>query len=324
MSLKASFWGCTGSIPAPLNTNQLDEKLTEVLWQARDMNFGNRQAVRDFVAQLPFPLRGTYKGNTSCIQIHNSQDLVILCDAGSGLRAFSDALPDNCPANTYHLFLTHLHWDHIQGFPFFKPAYQPGNKIIIHSLHDAAEDALRNLLKSPYFPIDFDSLPADIDFDIGNEGRCFQLGNLAVKTLKQDHPDHSWAFRFEEVGESVVVSTDSQHPHQAADESNYPFLEFFNEADILIFDAQYALLRSNEENRKWGHSDVLTAVELAHRAKIKNLIITHHEPSNNDTMIHALLDSAEKHRTKLNAKSTDKCHYPKEILLAYDGLTVQT
>ena len=324
MSLKVRFWGCTGSIPAPLGTDQLNQKIAEALWLARDMNFGNRQAVHDFVGQLPFPLRGTYKGHTSCIQIHNSQDLVVLCDAGSGLRAFSDALPNDCPANTYHLFLTHLHWDHIQGFPFFKPAYQSGNKIIIHSLHNTAEDALRNLLKSPNFPIDFDSLPADIEFDIKREGSSFQLGNLAVRTMKQDHPDHSWAFRFEEAGQSVVISTDSQHPKEAANSSNYPFLEFFNGADILIFDGQYSLNQACEKTRSWGHSDAITAVELAARAEVKKLIITHHEPANNDTLIHSLINSVEKHRNKLNVESKNNGNYPLQILLAYDGLMVSS
>lgn len=323
MTLKVRFWGCTGSIPASLESAQLKEKLAQALWRARDKTFKDQQSVSEFIAQLPFPLRGTYKGNTNCIQILNSDNSIVLCDAGSGLRAFSENLNGQRKPAVYHLFLTHLHWDHIQGFPFFRPAFETGNKIIIHTLHESAEDALRNLMSSPYFPCDFDDLPAEVEFDIRAEGASFQVGSLKVKTLKQDHPDHSWAFRFEQNGQAVVISTDAQHPPAAASDKNYPFLNFFNEADILIFDAQFELNETRSQSKAWGHSDALTAVELASCAKVKQLVITHHDPANKDDEIHELLNATETHRNKLNVGSKIVDPYPRQILLAHDGLTIE-
>lgn len=323
MSLKISFWGCTGSIPSPINSDQLKHKLAETLWAANEVKFTDKQSVRDFIEQLPFHQFGTYKGNTNCIEIHQSNAVSVLCDAGSGLKAYTENLPDNPEPRTYHIFLTHLHWDHIQGLPFFKPAYQRGNKIVIHSLHRDAEKALRQLFDVPYFPINFDALNAEIKFDIQEEGACFEVESLKIKTLRQDHPNDSWAFRFEQGGEAVVVSTDCQHTSEAVEDLNYPFLKFYEQADILVFDGQFAHNQATEKNNTWGHSDITTAVNFATRAKVKQLVITHHEPANNDTTIHQSLAFAEKYSQELTTKLKYDATYPQKIILAYDGLTIE-
>ena len=323
MALKLKSWGTSGSIPAPLNSESLKEKVLTVLRHAKGQDLSSKDALHHFLAKLPFPLQGTYKGNTNCIQILNETNEVLLCDAGSGLRAISDSLPKQRSTNTYHLFLTHLHWDHIQGFPFFKPAYQAGNKIIIHTLHREAEDAFRKIMEPPYFPANYDSLAADIEYNLIADGSSLQIGDLIVKTLRQEHPNHSWAFRFEQAGQAVVISTDSQHPENAASIDSYPFLEFFKAADLLVFDSQYSLDHIHGEKRTWGHSDAVTAVELAATAEVKQLILTHHDPADNDDEIHGILAIAEKHRSSYNQDKINRCNYPKEIKLAYDGLTVE-
>jgi phosphoribosyl 1,2-cyclic phosphodiesterase len=322
MALKLKFWGASGSIPAPLTSQPLEQKVLAALRLAKEKDFSDSHSLHQFLKELPFPLRGTYKGNTNCIQILNDRKEVFLCDAGTGLRAFSDSLPQSLPANTYHLFLTHLHWDHIQGFPFFRPAYQAGNKIIIHTLKHETENTLREMMKPPFFPANYDSLLADIQYDIIPDGSNFQINDLVVKTLRQEHPDHSWAFRFEVAGRAAVISTDSQHPDNAASNLAYPFIKFFETADLLVFDSQYTLDHLNEKKRTWGHSDAITAVELAASAKVKQLILTHHDPTNDDNEIHQILDIAKKHRRSLNKKNCHGHSYPTEIKLAYDGLTV--
>ena len=323
MALKIKFWGASGSIAAPLESKSLAEKILAALRLAKGLDFPDEASLLQFLAKLPFPLRGTYKGNTNCIQIFNEENEVFLCDAGSGLRSFSDSLSETQRTNTYHLFLTHLHWDHIQGFPFFKPAYQAGNKIIIHTLHEETEEALRAIMKPPYFPANYDSLAADIRYDLIKGGSSFKVNDLTVKTLRQEHPNDSWAFRFEAADQAVVISTDSQHPDNPTSDATYPFLEFFEAADLLVFDSQYSLDHLHGEKRTWGHSDAITAVELAAAAKVKQLILTHHDPANDDFEIHDILAITEKHRTTLNEVTGSKAPYPKEIILAYDGLTVE-
>lgn len=323
MALKLKFWGASGSIPAPLGSKSLEEKVLAALRLAKGRDFPDENSLQQFLTRLPFPLRGTYKGNTNCIQIFNETNEVFLCDAGSGLRAFSDSLPNGRPTNTYHLFLSHLHWDHIQGFPFFKPAYQAGNKIIIHTLHEETENALREMMKPPYFPANYDALAADIKYDLISDGSSFRINDLIVKTLQQQHPNHSWAFRFEEAGQAVVISTDSQHPDNPTIDSNYPFLKFFEAADLLVFDSQYSLDYKHGVKRTWGHSDAITAVELAAAAKVNQLILTHHDPANDDFEIHDILSIAEKHLASFNKGAGCKGLYPKQIKLAYDGLTVE-
>ena len=100
---------------------------------------------------------GTYRANTSCVQIEAVNEEIILCDAGTGISDFALAQPKDTPPQTYHIFISHLHCDHIQGFPFFSPAYIPGNRIIIHGFHKETEAALRAQMAAPYFPVPFES-----------------------------------------------------------------------------------------------------------------------------------------------------------------------
>lgn len=323
MALKLKFWGTSGSTPAPVASDSVEHKVRAALWLARNQDFTDHSAVDQFVANLPFPQRGTYKGNTTCIQIQHDSNEVVLCDAGTGLRAFSDSLPKNAKPNTYHIFLTHLHLDHLQGFLFFKAAYQPENKIIIHGFHTETEETLRKLMNPPHFPVRYDSLAAEIQYDIKSEGSEFQIGDLKVKSLKQDHPGDSWAYRFEQNNEAIVISTDAQHPKDAAQDPEYPFRQFFKRADILVFDGQVSIPEAATQRQQWGHSDALTAVELAAKSKVQTLVVTHHDPASQDSEIQQLLIKAEKHRYQFNKKINADVTYPTQIMLAHDGLEVE-
>ena len=268
-------------------------------------------------------MRGTYKGNTTCLQIHNNAGLNILCDAGSGIRNFAHALPSPSTPQTYHLFISHLHWDHIQGFPFFSPIYQTGNKIYIHGSHPEIEKSFRLLMQSPNFPADYDSLKAEIIYDIQPDGAFFDLGPLKVKSFKQIHPDDSYGYRFEEDQQSVVFSTDSEHSKDDLNNPKYPFLEFINQADLLIFDAQYPAQDSNSKKLKWGHSDALAAVELAAQAAVKKVILMHHECSHQDSEIEAFMNLANQHICTFNQFLKNKSFYPQELILAHDGMVIE-
>ena len=133
--MKAIIWGSCGSLPSPSSSANIRRKVKEVLWTAREQSFDSLEAVDQFLDSLPHSAHGTYKGNTSCIQIEAGTDEYIFCDAGTGLRDFSLTLGQSPKPATYHIFVSHLHWDHIQGFPFFSPAYVGGNRIIFHGFH---------------------------------------------------------------------------------------------------------------------------------------------------------------------------------------------
>lgn len=321
--MKAAIWGSSGSLPTPITPGAIRQKLEAALWAAREVSFSSQSDVSAFIDGLPFRLRGTYKGNTSCVQIVTDGTDIILCDAGSGIRDFAESIKSPAGPQTYHIFVSHLHWDHIQGFPFFTPAYHPENRIVFHSFHPEIEQALRDQMRAPCFPVPFEAMQATIEFDIREEGAVFDLPGLRVQSIKQRHPGDSWGYRFEQGGRSIVYSTDSEHAAGAGTVDN-SFIEFCRNADILILDGQYTLEEAMNEKRDWGHSNHITAVELAARACAKQLVIFHHEPSYPDEVIESIHSESLQFAEQINrelGRSQDHA-FPEKFALAYDGLVL--
>jgi len=323
--MKAIIWGSCGSLPSPTSSAAIRQKVAEAIWASRDEKFESLEAIDDYLDTLPHSARGTYKANTSCVQIEAHTDEYIFCDAGTGLRDFSLSLGKNPPPATYHIFVSHLHWDHIQGFPFFAPAYQPGNRIIFHGFHQATESAIRSQMEAPCFPVPFEAMQADIEFDIHADGASFAVGNVEISTIKQQHPGDSWGYCFVQGSKRIIFSSDSEHGAEAREEG-YPFVDFFRNADVLIFDGQYTFEEATNEKRNWGHSDHMTAVELAARAKVRQLIVFHHEPAYSDTEIEEIHQDALRYCAEYNQQLSGKAStesYPQRIELAFDGLIIE-
>src|SRR5262249_23726957 len=154
--------------------------------------------------------------------------------------------------HTFHVFMSHLHWDHIMGFPFFLPAYIPGNHIRIYGCHRALEEAFRHQHAAPSFPVDFSRLGAKIEFVLLEPGRVYEVAGLRVRAKRQQHSGDSYGYRFEQGGKAVVYSTDSEHKRDDPGETE-AFVEFFKDADVVIFDAMYSLADAYSVKEDWGH-----------------------------------------------------------------------
>ncbi|MBD89568.1 MAG: hypothetical protein CL940_04470 [Deltaproteobacteria bacterium] len=255
MSLHVTFWGTRGSSPTP----------------------GHRTRI--------------FGGNTSCVSVE-SGDQVFICDAGTGMRDLGMRLiRDKRLPFEGHLFISHSHWDHIQGFPFFSPVYIPGNTLHVY---DPAErekrvyDLLSGQMQGDYFPVDFSSLNAHILPDrLEEAGRS--IGGVHVSAMMLNHPGGSYAYRFD-TGEQIVVYATDNEIDTELDTSADPslpraiperFVNFARGADLLIADAQY----TEEEypsKSGWGHSRVFTAVDFAIEAGCKQLALFHHDPMHSD------------------------------------------
>ncbi|NBB79846.1 MAG: MBL fold metallo-hydrolase [Verrucomicrobia bacterium] len=323
--MKAIIWGSCGSLPSPSTSADIREKVKGALWDARDKKFENPEAVDRYLDTLPHSARGTYRANTSCLQIEAGTREYILCDAGTGLRDFSLSLGKDPTPATYHIFISHLHWDHIQGFPFFAPAYKPGNRIVFHGFHPSIEQTIRQQMEPPCFPVPFEAMQADIVFDIQEDGTSFDIGDVHIAAIKQQHPGDSWGYSFAQNGKRIVYSSDSEHGPEAK-EADYPFIKFFLDADVLVFDGQYSIEEAANEKKHWGHSDPITAVEIAARSRAKHLIVFHHEPAYSDADIEALHHEALRHCKTYNqdlSREDPADHFPKKISLAYDGLIAE-
>ena len=317
--MRVRFWGTRGSIPASLDTRALQAKLVAALTWATGRDLDTADKARAFVErELPFELSHTFGGNSSCVQIDAGGDEYVLCDMGSGARVFgSHVLATHGPArgHTFHVFMSHLHWDHIMGFPFFLPAYIPGNRIRLYGCHDAMESTFRRQNAAPSFPVDFTRLGAAIEFVRLEPERRHEIGGLTVLPKIQFHSGDSYGYRFERDGKAVVYSTDSEHKQDDRRQTE-GFVEFFRDADLVIFDAMYSLADAHSVKEDWGHSSNVVGVELAHLARVKHLCMYHHEPIFDDAKLVAVL------RETRRLEELTRGDHRVEISSAWDGMEI--
>src|SRR5690349_6285919 len=317
--MRVRFWGTRGSIPVALTTADVRDKLALALVQASGRTFKNYEEAHAFASsELDFSLTHTFGGHTPCVELELDSDEYFVCDMGSGARPFGQhvlAKQARRPA-TINIFMSHVHWDHIMGFPFLGPAYVPGTTIRIHGCHDVLEQAFRLQQSPPCFPVTFEQLGARIEFVKLTPDKPTEVaGGLKVTPHLQLHGGDSYGYRFEYNGKSVIYSTDSEHKLENRTEAE-AFANFFRGADVVIFDAMYALAEAISVKADWGHSSNIVGVELCQMARAKHLVLFHHEPANNDATLEGLLKEARRF------EELTRGDHALKVSAAYDGLEI--
>ncbi|NLT24101.1 MAG: MBL fold metallo-hydrolase [Syntrophorhabdus sp.] len=315
--MKVNFLGTRGSLPAAANTLELRRKILGALKSLKGERFASEDDIRGFVEKVvPFSLAGHYGTNTPCVEITGERGRVI-CDAGTGIRDLSRRLgiaPGTGPGGrVFHIVLSHLHWDHIQGFPFFMPLYVEGNRIVVYGGHSDMEAALDYQRRHANVPL---PVKADMSFKRLEPGGQYEIAGFQVEVISQNHPGDSYGYRFEAGGKSVVYSTDSEHLEEgSADERR--FMEFFRDADLVIIDAQYPLLDAFSVKENWGHSNNIVAVELGAKAGVRRLVLFHNEPTVDDLALETFLNDTRRYLKIYDPQSTMTAD------LAYDGMEIE-
>jgi phosphoribosyl 1,2-cyclic phosphodiesterase len=308
------FWGVRGSVAAPLDAHQLKQKIMSALKGAADRDIADERAAEHYVEGLPMHVKATYGGNTSCVELH-SEDTTIIFDAGTGIRLLGLHLMDGRfgqGGGTAHLFLSHTHWDHIHGFPFFLPAYVPGNRIVIYSPHPDIEKRISMQQDPRYFPVPLKAMQADIEFVSLSEGENVAIGHVDIANIKLNHPGGSFGYRVSKLKASFVYATDTEFTNLSGSETE-KYISFFSQVKVLVFDSQYTLMEALEKE-DWGHSSSLTGVEMARDAGVETLVLFHHEPTYDDI---ALWDILQRTRKYAELQGIDKTC---SVIMAYEGL----
>jgi phosphoribosyl 1,2-cyclic phosphodiesterase len=317
--MRIRFWGTRGSLPVSMTAAAVRGKVVEALTAGRGHRLDTREAIERFVDdQLAFAVAGTFGGDTSCVEIRAGTREHVLCDLGTGARAFGNHVLARDGArtpNTFHVFMSHVHWDHIMGFPFFMPAYLPGNRVRIYGCHPFLEEVFRRQNAAPCFPVDFARMEADIQFITLEPEREYHVAGLRVRAKRQRHSGDSYGYRVEGAGQSVVYSTDSEHKMDDPSETA-GFVDFFREADLVIFDSQYSLADAVSVKEDWGHSSNVVGVELCQMARAKHLCLFHHEPVFDDTMIGQVLQETRR------LEEITRGDHQLRISVAYDGMEI--
>jgi phosphoribosyl 1,2-cyclic phosphodiesterase len=257
--VKVRFWGVRGSIPTP----------------------GHDSA--------------DVGGNTSCVQVLTGHAEPLILDAGTGIRLLGNALMADAAASqglAGHVLLSHTHWDHIQGFPFFSPAFSPKNEFYVYGAGKAEErleDVLKGQMNYQYFPVALDQMGANIHFVELQEETFTIFGDVEISTRAFHHPGGVYGFRIVHQGQILVYATDMEYTEQNLDPK---LIEFARNADLLIYDAQYTP-EELKVKTGWGHSTHTTAAYLAQQAGVKQLALYHHDPSHTDAQLYQMEAEAQ-------------------------------
>lgn len=252
------------------------------------------------------PVPGTetvrYGGNTTCIEVTTAAGDTLIFDAGTGIRQTGLDLMANLPVRCA-VFISHTHWDHIQGLPFFVPLFVPGNEISFFGGFDpvyrkSLQEILSQQMQYCYFPVRENELKADIRYTTLREGETVEYGSARVTTLVLNHPVLNYGYRVEADGASFVFTGDYEPPGNIYSEDDEEYedyqdivemqlqrvADFVQGADLLIIDSQY----TDEEYRDkvgWGHGTYRSGIELGRQAGVKTLLLTHHEPTRTDAQL---------------------------------------
>ena len=231
---------------------------------------------------IPTPGQDTikYGGNTTCLELLLDDGTLLIFDAGTGIKKLGQHLIKTNSQNIIHLFFTHSHWDHIHGFPLFKPAYSENYEINIYSssiILKKLKETLNGQMDFNYFPVKFAQLKAKINFVTIKE-QNFQLNSATISYIKNNHPGCSYGFKVTEGGKTVIFITDNELIPRSNKNSNWDdYVAFCRDADLLIHDAHY-LPTELVKTEGYGHSSYDQAIDLAIEARAKHLIFFHHDP----------------------------------------------
>lgn len=311
--MKVKIWGARGSIPAPLKPHEVREKIYQALLGATQVNLRDRLAVQSYLDKMPSLLSGTAGGNTSCVEVRAEQQLFII-DAGSGIRDLGIELmngPCGRGEGVIHLLFSHAHWDHIQGFPFFRPAFVPGNKIFIYSVHDL-EAVLTDQQKFINFPVPVEYMQAKREFIRITPEEPFKVGEVKINTIETVHPGKAYAFRFDDEYSTFVFASDAEYKNLDGP-TLQPYIDFFRNADGLVFDAQFTLGEALEKV-DWGHSSAMIGVDMARTAGVRKLILFHHDPTYSDKALIGIQKNAVEYQAQNLSLPT--C----EVVVGYEGM----
>ena len=257
-----------------------------------------------------------YGGDTTCIEVRTANDEIVIIDAGSGIRKLGNRLLEE-KRQRFNLLFTHFHWDHLIGFPFFKPIYFPGTEIEIYGCSfdgNTLNEMLSTVMTSPYFPVRLKDINANIKYHRACVKK-FQLDDIQITPINLSHPNQAIGFKFEENGKSFVFMTDNELAFSHEGGLDYQdYIDFVNGADLLFHDAEYTD-KDYELTKTWGHSRYKDAMQLALEAEVKTFGLVHHNQERTDEELDDMVIEC-----KLIAKEAGS---DMECYAAYEGMEIE-
>jgi phosphoribosyl 1,2-cyclic phosphodiesterase len=293
--------------------SKVKSKVSSTVQRIAAKDIGSQEARELFLSSLPDYLFSTVGGNTACVEVVTKEPCRFIFDAGTGIRELGNEILATPKPADCHLFFSHFHWDHIQGLPFFSPAFNPRFSITFYSPIPEFKSILEGQMKPPYFPITMDVMSAKKEFQI-LRGETVVIGGVKISYRPMNHPGGCYSYAIEEGGVRAIYSTDTELREE--DFRRTPENQaYFQNADILVLDTQYTLGEAIEKYN-WGHSSFSLASDFAATWGIKRLVLFHHEPSYSDLKVESIFKNASWYIEHLESKGI-------EVFLAREGLDIE-
>jgi phosphoribosyl 1,2-cyclic phosphodiesterase len=313
--MRIRFWGVRGSLPAPQLPSQIKSKISSIIDRLTPDDLVSPESRERFMAGLPPWLFGTVGGNTPCLSVHieTAPSSILVFDGGSGIREMGIAMFKEKPKpSKYDVFFSHFHWDHIQGLPFFGPAYDPSVSMDFYSPVAEIESIIQAQMCPPLFPVRMDTMGSKKSFHTLKGP--IKLGSLAISYKKMNHPGGSYSYLVDDGRHRFIYATDTELTAAdfSKDEDN---TRFFKDADLIVIDCQYTLGEAIDKYN-WGHSAFSMAADFAANWSIKHMVLFHHDPTYSDHKLYNMLQSARWYLERMNIKGI-------ELTLATEGLEIK-
>lgn len=316
------FWGVRGSLPTPENPQARYDNIMDLLKQ---FQASQHQRVTEFASQMPRAVFEGFGGHTSCFEIQQASKKLII-DCGSGIKELGLEImrgPASSGQDEIHILMTHFHWDHLIGLPFFSPIFIPKNRIHFYAVQEELEQTIRLLFSKPFFPVPFENLGAEIYFHQLEPRQKTVINGFEVTPYQLDHPDPCWGFAIEKLGKKIAHCVDTEGV-RISREDLAKDLPLYQSADLMIFDAQYTLLEVIEK-MNWGHGVAGLGLDIAMREGIKNVAFVHHDPY---AGIEKILEAVEQTKKYYNHRIKESAELnlglsPVNWFFARDGLSFE-
>ncbi|MBF0198025.1 MAG: MBL fold metallo-hydrolase [Planctomycetes bacterium] len=311
--MRVQFYGTRGSLPSPMGFDDfltISSDLYKKAYEAGVKPDEIEGYLKSQQEESPF----YFGGNTTCLEVSSAKDSIVI-DCGSGLQKLGVDLLSR-KKNEVHIFMTHFHWDHIQGLPFFAPLYKPGFKIHFYSAREDCEDILRQQMSAPVFPVPFDVLASDIEYHIIEDGKEMEVNGFSVMPAKAHHPNECHGYKIKRDGRVMMFLTDTEVAATETAKMKY-YSELLVDVDVAIADSQYSFVEYFAK-RTWGHSTSSVFIDIMGAlASDKKLVLFHHDPMASNSVI-AVLEKQAKRYKEICCKDNNL-----EILSAWDGFDLE-
>jgi len=325
MSLNLKYWGVRGSLPSSPSPADWTNHIEGLLRGFFNAGLRDASQVSKYIDSLGSSHLGGYGAATTSVEVKSPRGRIII-DGGSGIRALSEQIMSGkagASKGPFHIFMTHFHWDHLIGLPFFTPHFVPGVQIHYYAVQPELETIIRRVFEKPYFPVPFESLASKIHFHTLEPRKTVEIEDMKITPYKLDHPDPCWGYRVENNGKVYAHCVDTEGTRVSREELG-PDLPLYQGIDLMYYDAQYTFPELAEK-ANWGHSASQVGLDIAFREGIKQVLFAHHDPGATIQQLQELKrQTMEYYDWRLStAKENNEEMHPVQWDFAHEGLMVK-